>query len=259
MVDFNFKRSIFNIREMAFTSYGDFEHRKCDVIYLHSSNGDVNQAPSNSYAKVQYTLVNDLLLSEDELLGKVKKNCKYEIKRAEKEGVITNIYTKKAEYDADNIVFKFKQVYNKMFKSKGLKNTFNEPLVLEAICSKQLIVTTNALKVNPECVVYHAYLVDGESAVLMYSASPLWDDGDKDKANKIGRLNKNLHWQDMLWFKEKGYVRYEWGGISGLGNPSGIDRFKSEFGGDIRCYTNCLIPCSLLGRLYVNLVKRREK
>lgn len=259
MVDFTFKRSIFRIREMAFAKYTDITGNNCDVVYLHSSDNDLGKAPVKAHSKLQYTLINDLLSTEEELLTNVKKNCKYEIRRAEKEGAETRIYIDKHEFISNGIIDKFKKVYNEMFKAKGLEYYFNEALTLAGIESGQLIVTTNALSDDPNCVVYHAYLVDGTSAVLMYSASPLWEDGDKEKANAIGRLNKHLHWKDMLWFKENGYSRYEWGGISNPDEPNGIDRFKLEFGGDVVCYANYLIPCSLLGRVYVNLVKKREK
>ena len=259
MVDFTFKRSVFRIREMAFIPYSDVFRKECDVVYLHSNDIDLSNAPAKSYSKLQHTLVNDLLLTEEEMLLKVKKNCKYEIRRAEKEGAVTCIYQDKQEFIEDEIIRKFKKVYNKMFEVKGLAGSFNENLSLEGIEAKQLIVTTNALGDDPQCTVYHAYLVDGTSAVLMYSASPLWEDGDKEKANAIGRLNKHLHWKDMLWFKENGYSRYEWGGISNPDEPNGIDRFKAEFGGELVCYVNYLIPCSLLGRIYVSLVKKREK
>ena len=200
MVDFVFKRSIFRIREMAFVKYTDVVRKNCDVIYLHSRDNDLSIAPAKSHSKLQYTLINDLLLTEEELLGKVKKNCKYEIRRAEKEGAITRVYQCNHHYTANEVINKFKKVYNEMFKAKNLEYRFNEDLFLAGIESRQLIVTTNALSNDLECVVYHAYLVDGTSAVLMYSASPLWEDGDKEKANAIGRLNKHLHWKDMLWF-----------------------------------------------------------
>lgn len=259
MVDFTFRRSFFRIREMAFVKYADIVKKSCDVLYLHSSDNDLSKAPRKSHSKLQYTLINDLLSTEEELLGKVKKNCKYEIRRAEKEGAITCIYRDKHELETNEVINKFKKVYNEMFKAKDLEYYFNEDLSLAGIEAKQLVVTTNALSNDPDCVVYHAYLVDGTSAVLMYSASPLWEDGDKERANAIGRLNKHLHWKDMLWFKENGYSRYEWGGISNPDEPNGIDRFKAEFGGEVVCYANYLVPCSLLGRIYVSLVKKREK
>lgn len=258
MVDFTFKRSVFRIREMAFVPCADALRKNCDVIYLHSSDNTLDEAPTISYSKLQYTLTNDLLLSEEEISERVKKNCKYEIRRATKEGAITCVYQNKQEFEKDDIIDKFKEIYNKMFQMKGLRGTFNESLFLAGVETGQLIVTTNSLCNDPNCVVYHAYLVDGTSAVLMYSASPLWDDRYKEKANEIARLNKHLHWNDILWFKQNGYLRYEWGGISNPDEPNGIDRFKFEFGGKIECYVNYLIPCSLLGRIYVNLVKKRE-
>lgn len=259
MVDFTFKRSIFNIREMAFGSYEDIVSRKCDVVYLHSNDSDLSKAPPKSHSKLQYSLLTDLLLSEDELLTKVKKNCKYEIRRAEKEGALTLVYQEAQEFEANEVLSKFQKVYNEMFQAKDLSYSFNMELSVAGVSAKQLVVTTNSLATDPDCVVYHAYLVDGTSAVLMYSASPLWEDGDKEKANAIGRLNKHLHWKDMLWFKENGYLRYEWGGISNPDEPNGIDRFKAEFGGEVVCYANYLVPCSMLGKIYVNLVKKREK
>ncbi len=259
MVDFTFKRGVFHIREMAFTSCADIISQKCDVIYLHSNDDDLDKAPVKSYSKIQYSLLNDLLLSEEELLEKVKKNCKYEIRRAEKEGALTHIYQEIQEFETNEVLSKFQKVYNEMFRAKDLNYSFNMALSLAAVSAKQLVVTTNILAADPNCVVYHAYLVDGTSAVLMYSASPLWEDGDKEKANAIGRLNKHLHWKDMLWFKGNGYSRYEWGGISNPNEPNGIDRFKSEFGGEVVCYVNYLIPCSIFGKIYVNLVKKRKK
>lgn len=107
------------------------------------------------------------------MLAKVKKNCKYEIRRAEKEGAITCIYRDKHALKANEVINKFKKVYNEMFKAKDLEYYFNEDLFLAGIEAKQLVVTTNTLSNIPDCVVCHAYLVDGTSAVLMYSASPL--------------------------------------------------------------------------------------
>lgn len=72
-------------------------------------------------------------------------------------------------------------------------------------------------------------------------------------------MNKYLHWKDILSFKERGYSRYEWGGITDVENPNGIDRFKMEFGGEVQIYYNYIVANSLKGRLYLYLLKWREK
>ncbi|MBQ2936393.1 MAG: hypothetical protein IJD96_09185, partial [Lachnospiraceae bacterium] len=75
----------------------------------------------------------------------------------------------------------------------------------------------------------------------------------------IGRANKRLHWEDMKYFKEKGLVRYDWGGISDFENPNGIDEFKLKFGGDKITYYNVFTGNSLLGKLAVTAMKLLKK
>ena len=252
MVDFKFNRKIFKVREMAFTSANCINKKKCDVIYLHSSDEKVETKDDSVYAQMQYTLVNDLNISMEEISAGIKKNCKYEIRRAEKEKAKVNVYTN----NKTGVVELFEQTYNSMFVAKGMSLLFNRSLVEAGLSAGQLVITCCEIAAYPNDVVYHAYLVDGKSVVLMYSASPLWDNDNKEKAKCIGRMNKYLHFKDMEYFKDAGYSTYEWGGIGNPDNPGGIDRFKAEFGGKVKQFANYLIPCTLLGRIYVYLVRR---
>lgn len=204
---------------------------------------------------MQYTLVNDLNISMDEIAIGIKKNCKYEIRRAEKEEAKVTVFTD----NKDGIVDSFEQTYNAMFVAKGMSLVFNRSLVESGLFAGQLMITCCEIAAYPNDVVYHAYLVDGKSSVLMYSASPLWDNDNKEKANCIGRMNKYLHYKDIEYFKNAGYLTYEWGGIGNPDNPGGIDRFKAEFGGKVKCFCNYLIPRTLLGKVYVYLVRRRSE
>lgn len=260
MVDYLYRRNIFHIREMAFTSLCKAKKIKCDIAYIHSNESKLTEESSapNVLAKKQYTLVNNLLATEEEILANIKKNCKYEIKRAEREGAIVNVYTDFKSLKDNKVIEKFELTYNAMFKAKGLRNVFNKNLVIAAAKNGYLVITTCMTTEEPEYVVFHAYLADGNNTVLMYSASPLWEYGDKDKANLIGRMNKHLHWKDIEWFKNSGYKRYEWGGISNPDLPNGIDKFKMEFGGKQECFYNYIVAHSLLGKLYLYLIRRRE-
>ena len=69
-----------------------------------------------------------------------------------------------------------------------------------------------------------------------------------------GQLLEHLP-PDMKYFKEKGLVRYDWGGISDFENPNGIDEFKLKFGGDKITYYNVFTGNSLLGKLAVTAMK----
>lgn len=260
MVDFVFKRSIFSIREMAFGSFSNTNQGGADVIYMHSNDAENSAISSDCIGKQQYTLLNDLKSSEEEILSNVKKNCRYEIRRAVREEAKTEFLDAKMLKDNMNVINDFQRIYNQMFQQKGMDSySFNKNLVLAAVESGNITITSCEDANDKSLVVYHAYLCDGESTVLMYSASPVWEKYDKEKINAIGRMNKYLHYQDMLEFKKRMYSRYEWGGITNPVEPNGIDKFKMEFGGEVKSYYNYIVSKSLKGRLYLYLLKRRER
>lgn len=252
MVEFTYRRKGLTIKEMSFGTINDLNVKGCDVIYMHSN--DVNDTASrgginNVIKQFQYTLVNDLTKDEDELYSKINKNYRYEIRRAIKEKIECSIYT-------NNDISEFQQIYNDMFSSKGMKNKFNIKLVKAGLAAKYILISKAIKPGNNNIIVYHAYLVDGNSAMLMYSASTLNAVNEKYEVNMIGWMNKYLHWHDIKWMKENGYQRYEWGGIGNPNNLSGIAKFKLAFGGQVVAYYNYMKASSVMGKIYVFLVKR---
>lgn len=258
MINYVFKRSIFRIREMAFGTGSDTKASSCDVVYMHSN--DVEVTENSGICKKQYTLVTDLTIEENELLSKIKKNCRYEIRRAEREEAIYTILDAGELKNHPEIVDEFEKTYNKMFEIKGLEGySFNKSLVKAGINAGAVVITKCQDKTDVDLVVYHLYLSDFNNSVLVYSASPVWDNPEKEKINSIGRMNKYLHWKDMLYFKSMGCQRFEWGGITDPDNPNGIDKFKMEFGGDAACFINYIRANSLIGNLYLFVLRRRER
>jgi hypothetical protein len=82
--------------------------------------------------------------------------------------------------------------------------------------------------------VLHFYLLDRESGRvrLLWSARALQE--AETRAN-IARLNKLLHWEDLLYFRnELKMLTFDWGGIA-LTNDAlrGVDDFKRRFGGTL--------------------------
>lgn len=244
---------------MAFGTIFDTVQTKCDVVYMHTNEEEnIPNAIKNKYIyHEQYTLVNDLLLDEETIFEGFNKNYKNEIRRAMKEGVKCSIVLGSSSL-VNKEVDCFERVYNKMFASKGLSNKFNRRLVLSGLNKKQIIITKSIFE-GKECIVYHAYLADGNKTMLMYSASTLSEAGNKEYSNLIGWMNKYLHWFDMVWFKNNGYSKYEWGGINSIDEPNGIARFKMGFNGTKKRYLNYLTATSLFGRIYLLLVKKRGR
>lgn len=260
MLDFVFNRKFFRIRQMAFSRLDEINKRRCDVICLHSNeNAKKHSDDMLHYAKEQTTLVNDLTEDEDSLLSKIKKNCRYEIRRAEREGCYVDYYGVDQNSDYNSVLSGFRTTYNAMFSTKGISGyAFNESMIKAGLKAGNVIISVCTSQ-DSQQKVYHAYLCDGNCTMLLYSASPLWNEGDKDLANLIGRMNKFLHWKDICWFRNQGYSKYEWGGIWSVDNPNGIDRFKMEFGGEPEIYVNYTIARSLKGIFYTWLLRRKEQ
>lgn len=259
MIDFVYNRRFFKIREVLFAPYGDCKKTKSDIIFLHNTEKAQVSCDRPFLVKKQFTILTDLTDSEESLLKLIKKGCRYDIRRAENEGAEIDIYDKNNPLP-DKVLQEFAHTYNQMFKIKGMKLRLNIELIKQAIpqgfCT--ICVAKNKLE-SEDLYVYHAYLNDESNALLLYSTSNIWKMESKDAVNFIGRMNKFLHWSAILYFKRKGFLNYEWGGISDPENPNGIDKFKMEFGGKVESYDNYVISNSFFGDIYLRLLKRRVK
>jgi len=123
-------------------------------------------------------------------------------------------------------------------------NTFHQQKKLEgALTEKKLIKYGNALiirkayKKNSPIVVYHSYLLDRsiQRVRALHSVSNIWDPKlTGEERSLIGCANRYLHYQDMLFFREQGFVTYDFGGYAYQTTDEsllGINNFKDSFGG----------------------------
>ena len=103
----------------------------------------------------------------------------------------------------------------------------------------------------PNGKVFHMYLHDDVKVMLWFSASDFRNQNvDKHLA---GRVNKFLHYQDMIHFKRRGLHYYDWGNISSSLNPNGIDQFKMKFGGELKDVYSYFVGNTLWGRILIIL------
>ena len=84
---------------------------------------------------------------------------------------------------------------------------------------------TKVLQNNIE-IATHFYIFDDKRVRLLYSYHNIefLDDTLRSYANKF------LHWEDILFFKSKNFLFYDFGGIN-MDNHPGISKFKLAFGG----------------------------
>lgn len=231
-----------------FSNIDEYKTIKADIIHL----SGYPETIKGAICHPQNSLMIDLKQTEDEIFNKINKTVRYEINRSIKENLHVTILSSK-EITTD-IKEKFQICYNKMYEDKGIDchlpiNEFNKYI------DSNMLVLTYASD-DEENLVYHAYVHDGKTTRLLYSCSTFREDDTKKAL--IGRANKFLHWEDIKYFKNNSYEKYDLGGIFSYDNPNGIDKFKINLGGEKISYYNIILGNRLLGKLLVIIMKLKR-
>lgn len=189
------------------------------------------------------TLVSSLLLSEQELLNKCESNVRNEIRRAKKDGVNCKVFSG-LDLDSETLA-QFEKDYAEMHSKKGMQHNSSIPFLTILNESNKLIITK--AEINGATIAWHCYIVGDHIARLLYSVSLFRNVSDSVSRNAIGRGNRLLHFEDILWFKQNGYRSYDWGGYGHTADVASISAFKKSFGGDqCNTYYYTTTTCSLL-------------
>lgn len=151
------------------------------------------------------------------------KNTRYEIRRAEKDRV---------EFQIEHDLSIFINFYNKFAAQSGLK-----PIKSLSEYKESNILVTKAVKEN-RILCMHVYLLDKESyrARLLYSASHFRGLDDIKLKGSIGRANRFLHYNDMIYLMDLNYKYYDFGGYAPMTKDISlinINKFKDSFGGEL--------------------------
>jgi len=189
------------------------------------------------------TLHVDLRQSEEQLLAGIKKGTRYEIRRAEQEGV-------RAIVAASDRLHEFEAFFTKFAASKDL--TAPSGAQLAAYARAGVLALSYAETTAGQVLVWHAHLCANGRARLWLSASAA-SDTDKAARAATGRANRLLHWHDMQMARASGYATYDVGGWDGESTDprlQGISRFKEELGGRVVTEFNCTEVMTIRGRAY---------
>lgn len=179
--------------------------------------------PKFMFKDISYTIEIDLLQSEEEVFSAFKSNFRNEIRKAEKFNF--NFKLNDLSYT------EFVKFYNTFASVKKISTLSLSDI--KKYNSKNLIFLS-AYNEEGELLIVHSYLINGDYARLLHSASQIHGLEDKEKRKLIGFFNKRLHWMAILYFKNNSYKVYDWGGYArNTENRSlqGINAFKMSFGG----------------------------
>jgi lipid II:glycine glycyltransferase (peptidoglycan interpeptide bridge formation enzyme) len=162
----------------------------------------------------------DLTLPVDTLLRNMSaKSCRYEIRRAEKLADRLEFRTGGTAVEADYL-----DLYNKFVEWKG----YTKPISTRRYQRYLQIGEVTVAYLDGVAVAGHLLIADKDASRvrLIFSASARFEEGELPE--RVGPLNRWLHWREMLHYREAGFATYDFGG----GSPtSSIGRFKLSFGG----------------------------
>lgn len=237
MITIKTKKSYFNeIKEVWFYE-GDEIDRSGKTLFYQS----LVKPTFTVYSYQDFrTLVIHLVNSVDDILSKIIRTFKYDIRKAEKLDVVFRILdvSKKSQLN------QYLTSYNQFAKRKKLERL---PLWRIDSLAKSGGLTITFMETSEEMITMHAYVHDGTRTRLLTSHTIK----QVDPNTKTGYINKLHHWKDILYFKERGFVWYDFGGVSG--DPDdGRNYFKQSFGGEPQVFCH-FITCTGLMKWWFDL------
>lgn len=176
------------------------------------------------------TLVTDLTLAPEELMQRCESNVRNEIRRAGRDGAACIQYCSDELLRHDDRISEFDAAYAEMHRQKNMQVTSVANHMREQCKAGILALTVGLNEGKPAA--YHVYVMGDGIARLLYSVSVFRNAETSAQRSAIGRCNRYLHYQDMLWFKKQGYAVYDWGGYATDPALAAINAFKKGFGGE---------------------------
>ena len=166
------------------------------------------------------TLLVDLTASEDALWQGVRKKTRGYIRAA----------STKIPHEAEWVVGDAHGRFYRFFAEFLARKAFSEVPTRRLYDQYARTAVISSCRRDGEILVAHFYLVDRD----LGRARLLWSARGVEETQDVASLNRLLHWEDFLHFRnELQLATYDWGGIAADGSGSGIDEFKRRFGGEI--------------------------
>ena len=171
----------------------------------------------------EHTVMIDLTKPKDELLANMRRQTRYEVRRAGKLGITVE------KYNSDEIFKEFQKVQAETAKRQGFVPPSLKTLLAEKKAFGNNIIIYIAKTSEGEPVAYGLIIKSGEEGDYYEAAST--------------ELNRKLPgayallWKVMQDLKDEGYKRFNLWGIAPAGQPNhryaGVTTFKTGFGGEI--------------------------
>lgn len=176
------------------------------------------------------TLAIDLRRDLEQIYKDLIPNARIRVHKAQKLGERVTVRRYTALPGQENLIEEFVLLYNNFIAGKTASLfRLSKAHIAGYFPNAELIL----MDLDGESICGHLNLLDKESGVsrMLWSASRRFE--DHATARLAGILNVYLHWYEIENYREQGFQTYDFGGIGGLDDNLGVNRFKLQFGGNI--------------------------
>lgn len=181
---------------------------------------------SPMHLAAEHTVILDLTKSEETILAEMRRQTRYEVRRADKLGI-------KVEKGNSKELF---EEFHQIQKATALRQHFVPPDLKTLMAEREAFGKNATIYIaktpEGEPIAYGLILVDGEEGDYYEAAST-------DLNRKLPGAYA-LQWQVIKDLKKKGIKRYNLWGIAPPNQPhhryAGVTTFKTGFGGEIVTY-----------------------
>ncbi|BCB05660.1 hypothetical protein [Bacillus sp. KH172YL63] len=205
----------------------DIPRKKTDITIVSQLPKDKIQGKYHMLKRFK-TLHIDLEQTEDELFKAMNRTTRYQINRAFKESHTVTILDTPSVKDIEEFV----QFFIPFAKEKDIPPCSHSKLL--SLRKEGMLVLTKVVDKDGRKLASHAYSLTEGKASMIHSCSGRFEFGHNAERNRIGRANRLLHWNDMLYFKGKHFKTYDFVGLSFDDRDKAmknITEFKKGFGG----------------------------
>lgn len=184
---------------------------------------DLGLKKSPMHLAAEHTVIVDLTKSEEELLSNMRRQTRYEVRRASKQGIVVE------KNNSEETFKEFRRVQAETAKRQGFVPPNLKTLLAEREALGDKITIYTAKTANGRPIAYGMIIKDGEEGDYYEAAST-------DLHRKMPGAYALL-WQAMRDLKNEGYKRFNLWGIAPPGQPNhryaGVTTFKTGFGGEV--------------------------
>ena len=201
----------------------------------------------------EHTVIIDLTQSEDKLLSNMRRQTRYDVRRADKLEI-------KVEKSNDEAIFKeFREVQADTARRQNFIPPNLKTLLAEREAFGKNIIIYIAKTNEGEPIAYGMIIKDGKEADYYEAAS-----------TPLNRKMPGAHallWQVTRDLKNEGYERFNLWGIAPAGQPNhryaGVTTFKTGFGGEVVAYVPAhdliIDPIKYIKNWFVETIRRKKR